>query len=105
MWTAVLAAGAFVLLPGAMEYLQARQLEAAEQAELEGEELRMGWLGRVVWWLSHDPRAGRKLLETDPGGRRSFEEVPEGALLPSPSPHHWESLEIPVDRLRDPEAP
>ena len=80
LWAAVVLAGAYILLPAAVELVQTREQEAAETAAADGAEEVLREDQRTLGWFSSDPQAGEKIRTQRARDARRVEEpetVPE----------------------------
>jgi hypothetical protein len=80
LWVAVVLAGAYVLLPAAVDLVQTREQEAAETAVADGMEDVLREDQYTLRSFSSDPQAGEKIREQRARDARRVEEpetVPE----------------------------
>ena len=72
LWAAAVLAGAFVLVPAVVEFVQARQLEAAEaERDLAGRERVLNTM-RDLDQVTQDPMTAERLRETPDPDLRTF---------------------------------
>lgn len=63
LWCVVILAGAGVLLPALVDWVQARRAEAETERAAEQAAERLAEQNRRLWWLVHDPQRDEKLRE------------------------------------------
>ena len=74
LWAAVVLAGAYVLLPAAVELVKTREEEAAATAKASAAEDQLRGGQRELEWFSSDPQAGEKIREQRAQDARRVEE-------------------------------
>jgi len=92
LWAAALLAGILVLLPSAVEFVQARKLEDELRSDRERSERELHDDATALEQIANDPQADRKLAEqygldwrTEPEAEDAPVRPPAGAPDPRPS--------------------